>query len=117
MKGWHVLAASLAAFFGYYFWPEHERPDAYYVALGVLVLTLALRLWPFARSRFDHLACAVCVVEASQHSLCGLLAWGAISTGEDLCKRIAGPDLYVAVASLIASAALAYWVRTWHNRN
>jgi hypothetical protein len=116
MKGWHVLAATLWAFYGYYFWPKSERPDAYYVATGVLILTLALRLWPFARSRADHLACAVCLVEATQHSACGLVLWGAIATGEDLCKRAAGHELYVASASFVVAAAIAWWVRAWHNR-
>ena len=113
MKGWHVLAAALVAFFGYYLAPEAHRPDFYYVAGGALLLTLALRLWPFARSWADHLACAICIVEAPQQSLCGLALWGKVATGEDLCRRALGADLYMAAASLVLAAAIAFGVRAW----
>ena len=113
MKGWHVLAAALTAFYAYYLWPAADQPDVYYVAGGVLVITLALRLWPFARSWADHLACAVCLVEASQQSLCGLVMWGQLATGEDLCRRAVGPDVYALAASLVVSASIAWGVKTW----
>lgn len=113
MKGWHVLAVVLFAFYGYYPWPAADRPDVYYVAAGALVITLALRLWPFARSWSDHLACALCLVEASQQSLCGLVMWGQLATGADLCKRAVGPDVYALAASLVASIAIAWGVKAW----
>lgn len=113
VKDWHVLAASLAAFLGYYGAPAEDRPDLYYVACGVLLLTLALRLWPLVRSWSGHLACAICVVEAPQQALCGLVLWRQAATGEDLCRRVLGADLYAAAASVALAAVLAIGVRAW----
>lgn len=113
MRDWHVLAASLLAFFGYYAAPESHRPDLYYVACGVLLLTLALRLWPHTRTWSGSLACAICAVEAPQQSLCGLALWGKVATGEDLCRRLLGADLYAAAASVVLAVVLAIGVRAW----
>lgn len=113
MKDWHALAAAMVAFFGYYGLPESERAWMYYIAVGVLVITLAVWHWPFVRSTAGHLACSVCVVEAVQHSACGLFRWGQVATGEDLCRVAFGSDLYHAIQSLVMAGAITWGVKLW----
>lgn len=113
MKDWHALIAAMVAFYGYYRLPLSERSWFYYIAVGVLVITLVAWHWPFVRSTAGHLACAICAVEATQHSLCGLARWGQVATGEDLCRVAFGSDMYHAIVSLALSAAITWGVRRW----
>lgn len=102
----------LVAFYGYYALPLDDRAWMYYVAQGLLILTLALLVWPLMRTRAGRLAAAVCVIESAQHSVCGAARWGLQSTGEDLCQQWLGPDLYRAGISLALAAAIA-WGWPW----
>lgn len=113
MRGWVLLAAAVAAFYGYYGFPDEDRPDVYYIAASVLCITLALSLWPHVvRSSAGRLACALCIVESAQQGICGAARWGHQATGQDLCKEWLGPDVYTAAASLALAAAIT-WGFKW----
>lgn len=111
MTEFGLLSVVLFAFFGYYLWPEIDRPDVYYIATGALILTLASSLWPLMRSRAGRLACAVCVLESAQQSICGAARWGFAADGEDLCQAWLGPDLYRSALALALAGVIAWGVR------
>lgn len=106
-----LLAATAFAFYGYYAWPPVDRPDVYYIAGAVLVITLAVRLRAHVRGAAGQLACTVCLLEASQQGICGAARWGLQATGQDLCKEWLGPDWYRAAASLALAGAITWGLR------
>lgn len=106
-----LLAAVVVAFYGYYLLPEHERAWMYYVSTGVATFTLAALAWPRMRTKAGRLACAVCVLESAQQATCGAAQWGALTTGQDLCKAWLGPDPYAAIVSLALAAAMTWGVK------
>ncbi|MFZ9959374.1 MAG: hypothetical protein ACO3GP_03190 [Candidatus Limnocylindrus sp.] len=107
-----LFAVALVAFYGYYLLPLAERAHMYYVAIGVLIFALACILWRHMRSQWGRLACAVCAIEAAQQSFCGAANWGAIWTGQDICKAWLGHDPYTVIASLALAAAIT-WGTPW----
>lgn len=110
MRERDLLVVVLVAFFGYYALPLAERAWMYYVTQGLLILTLALMVWPLMRARAGRFAAAVCVIESAQQTVCGAARWGMASTGEDLCRQWLGPDLYRAALSLVLAGAIAWGV-------
>lgn len=121
MRWFFILATAVPAFFGYYFMPTAaDRPWAYYVAEGALILALA----DMVRGVVPQLVRAGVLtagkvqaavgllwwieIEAGQQAVCGALAWGQ-TAHSDVCVDLVGLDVYRAVAALAVAGALAIW--------
>jgi hypothetical protein len=102
-----LLSASLTAYFGYYvFAGSLVRGWVYYVMTGALAAVAGCGLRKSARSWHGVAGATLMVSEGAQQAVCGLATIGADLTGQDLCKRALGEDLYTAVASLLCAALL-----------
>ena len=108
-----LLAASLAAYFGYYVFADSMlRGWVYYVMTGGLAVVAGYGLRQSARTWPGLAGATLMVSEGAQQAVCGLATIGADLNGQDLCKRALGDDLYTAVASLVCAALL---VLLWPN--
>jgi hypothetical protein len=108
-----LLAASLAAYFGYYvFAGSLMRGWVYYVMTGMLAVVAGCGLRKSAQSWPGLAGATLMVSEGAQQAVCGLATIGVDLNGQDLCKRALGDDLYTAVASLVCASAL---VLLWPN--
>jgi hypothetical protein len=106
MLVWLVIALFVGDY-AYYRWPLEQRPDVAYVGQGAQALILWLCAYQAARAHATtRLQCFglvfFCIwgsLEALQRSACGLLEWGAVSGGIDLCRKAIGPDWRAAIAA------------------
>lgn len=103
-----LLAACLAAYFGYYVFADPAiRGWVYYVAIGALTAVAGYGWRVRAASWAGVAASALMMSEGAQQALCGLATIGAAElNGKDLCRRALGGDLYAAAASLVCAGLL-----------
>ena len=106
-----LLAACLAAYFGYYVFADSLlRGWVYYVATGALAAVAGYGWRTRAQTRAGTAAAALMMSEGAQQALCGLATIGVDLNGRDLCKRALGDDLYTAVASVaLAGFVMLLW--------
>ena len=106
-----LLAACLAAYFGYYVFADSlVRGWVYYVATGVLAVVAGYGWRVMAASWAGVSASTLMMSEGAQQALCGLATIGVDLNGRDLCKRALGDDLYTALASLaLAGLMVVLW--------
>lgn len=102
-----LLSVALAAYFGYYvFAGSLLRGWVYYVMAGALAVVAGCGLRKSSRSWPGLAGSTLMVSEGAQQAACGLATIGVDLTGQDLCKRALGDDLYTLIASLVCAAML-----------
>ena len=106
-----LLAACLAAYFGYYVFADSVmRGWVYYVATGALAAVAGYGWRAMAQTWAGIAAASLMMSEGSQQALCGLATIGVDLNGRDLCKRALGDDIYTAMASLaMAGFVVLLW--------
>lgn len=106
-----LLAASIAAYFGYYVFADSLlRGWVYYVATGAMAAVAGYGWRAHAQTWAGIAAASLMMSEGTQQALCGLATIGVDLNGRDLCKRALGDDLYTALASLaLAGFILLLW--------
>lgn len=106
-----LLAACLAAYFGYYVFADSMlRGWVYYVATGAMAAVAGYGWRTRARTWAGIAATSLMMSEGTQQALCGLATIGVDLNGRDLCKRALGDDLYTALASLaLAGFLMLLW--------
>lgn len=106
-----LLAASLAAYLGYYVFADSMlRGWVYYVATGALAALAGYGFRESAASWAGVAASSLMMSEGAQQALCGLATIGVDLNGRDLCKRALGDDIYTALASVaMAGFVVLLW--------
>ena len=106
-----LLAASVAAYFGYYVFADSVmRGWVYYVGSGALAAVAGYGWRSRAHTWAGIAAASLMMSEGAQQALCGLATIGVDLNGRDLCKRALGDDLYTVLASLaVAGFVVLLW--------
>lgn len=103
----NLLAACLAAYFGYYWFSDPLlRGWVYYVGTGLLAAVAGYGWREHAKTWYGVAAASLMMSEGSQQTVCGLVTIGMDLTGRDLCKRALGEDFYTALVSLVCAGLL-----------
>ena len=116
---WWLAIALFMGDYAYYNWPLDQRPDAAYVGQGLQAIILWACAYQTARVHAKTppqgsalvFVCLWGSLEALQRSLCGLLEWGAVSGGIDLCRKAIGPDWRAAMLAASLTLPVCLFMR------
>ena len=110
-----TVALALSAYLGYYHWADPiDRAWVSYITCAALTLWLA---WdrPGRRTWLRFFAAVYITFEALQQIGCGLLEFGTVPDGQDICIRVVGEEVYRAAMSIVL-ATLITGAFKWQNR-